>query len=395
MITKQMTFLEFLGMPDHRFMIPVYQRVYAWTEKQCEQMLSDILHAGRNHTSHYIGTILFASEASSVERGQASDRGEDGAGDCGTEMDGSQEIDIIDGQQRSVTLSLLVAAFCRYVEKTGHSDDSCGLDAPSIRERYLLVGASSGEDGHEKEQELQPKLELSVDDAPTYAAILCGETIPEGDDLSANILRNYQLFCAKLGAPFEEQEEDAPARPGAALSGQQTIDVEALWEGLQRLEIVSAELEEDDSPQLIFESLNSKGLPLTTADLIRNLLLVDLPLEEQSRLYSQYWEPIEELFADDPASQRLNAALHGWLAISAPQLHIGSPDEVYGAFKTYLEDIHAASIEDLLIGLSGFCQTFAARSNSSSAKVARSHTQMGWGDGKVEGLISEKHLFGD
>jgi uncharacterized protein with ParB-like and HNH nuclease domain len=49
-------------------------------------------------------------------------------------------------------------------------------------------------------------------------------------------------------------------------------------------------------PQLIFESLNSTGLELSQADLIRNYLLMRLPEKEQTKLYETYWSKIEELF---------------------------------------------------------------------------------------------------
>jgi uncharacterized protein with ParB-like and HNH nuclease domain len=51
-----------------------------------------------------------------------------------------------------------------------------------------------------------------------------------------------------------------------------------------------------DNPQLIFESMNSTGLALSQADLIRNYVLMDHEQDEQTRLYHNYWRPMEELF---------------------------------------------------------------------------------------------------
>lgn len=59
---KQTRFLDFLGMPDSRFIIPAYQRLYTWSESQCEELWLDILRAGRYHRTHFLGTILYSIE---------------------------------------------------------------------------------------------------------------------------------------------------------------------------------------------------------------------------------------------------------------------------------------------------------------------------------------------
>ena len=71
-------------------------------------------------------------------------------------------------------------------------------------------------------------------------------------------------------------------------------DVESVWAGLQRLELVSIALSQgQDNPQAIFESMNSLGKPLSLADLVRNYLLLGLDPDTQSSLYSQYWLRME------------------------------------------------------------------------------------------------------
>lgn len=159
------------------------------------------------------------------------------------------------------------------------------------------------------------------------------------------------------------------------------------------LTVISAEMEEDDRPQLVFESLNSKGRPLTTADLVRNLLLANVGLEEQSRLYERYWAPIESLFAGDLDSAQFTAALRAWVAIKAPRTGSCGSDDVYASFKAYVESEHAGSLEELLMGLKGFCESFVVRTQSTGAQIAASHNT--YGVAKVEGIISEKKLFGD
>ena len=69
-----------------------------------------------------------------------------------------------------------------------------------------------------------------------------------------------------------------------------------VYKGINRLVVVDCKLDAHDDPQLVFESLNSTGLDLSQADLIRNFILMRLPEPEQTRLYETQWRHIEDLF---------------------------------------------------------------------------------------------------
>ena len=90
----------------------------------------------------------------------------------------------------------------------------------------------------------------------------------------SNVTRNYDFFYDKI------------------IHCGLTID--ELFETIKKLEVINIRLDEDDDPQLIFESLNSTGLDLSEADKIRNYLLMSLAPVEQDDLYTRYWNPIEE-----------------------------------------------------------------------------------------------------
>ena len=100
MKTTQRTFLDYLGAPHTHFIIPVYQRVYTWSDKQCATLWRDCAHAGEAQSEHFIGTVLYSPdpELTSAQ---------------------TQAIDIIDGQQRTGTISLLIAALADYLEEQG------------------------------------------------------------------------------------------------------------------------------------------------------------------------------------------------------------------------------------------------------------------------------------
>lgn len=67
-----------------------------------------------------------------------------------------------------------------------------------------------------------------------------------------------------------------------------------ILEGLLALTVVEMSLEPNDDPQEIFESINSLGIKLSNADLIRNYLL--MTNDNQKSLFESYWEPIQDDF---------------------------------------------------------------------------------------------------
>lgn len=363
MITRQETLLDFLGAPSVQLVIPVYQRVYAWSTRQCDQLWADVMRAGRTGAAHFAGTVLYAHEP----EGEA----------------GAERLHIIDGQQRTATLTLLLAALRDYLDESDLAIG--GTTAESITQRYLRAPAApDAPDGTPAPARLAPpaapdavpapKLLLSRVDRATLSAVLEKAELPEEDDLSANVIGNYRHFREKMGDRFAAE------------------DAAALWGGLQRLVVLAAELEDEDRAQLIFESLNSKGMPLSTADLVRNLLLARAGYDEQTYLYNRYWAPVEHRYGEEGGQARLAAALHGWLAVTAPKLRVSSADDVYAAFKTYMEDIYRGSLEELLRGLSGFCTTFDERSRAAGSAAAQRHSQNA---NSIENTIAAKKLFGD
>ena len=74
--------------------------------------------------------------------------------------------------------------------------------------------------------------------------------------------------------------------------GAQSKGVDKLYEAVTKLEIINITLNQDDNPQLIFESLNSTGVALSEGDKIRNFILMGLPPKQQNDFYEKYWNKI-------------------------------------------------------------------------------------------------------
>ena len=116
--------------------------------------------------------------------------------------------------------------------------------------------------------------------------------------------------------------------------------MDELFDAICRLEIISIQLNQDDNPQLIFESLNSTGLALSEGDKIRNFILMGLPTKQQEDFYEKYWNRIEECTGDDVSS-----FIRDYLSVK--QAAIPQISRVYATFKTYVEERDIAT-EDLL-----------------------------------------------
>ena len=106
-----------------------------------------------------------------------------------------------------------------------------------------------------------------------------------------------------------------------------------------RLFIVDVALEKDkDNPQLIFESLNSTGLDLSQADLIRNYILMGQEIKLQTELYEKYWFPMEQSYGNEYTAS-FDWFMRDYLSVKTGT--IPRIDRVYDSFKTYASSTKA------------------------------------------------------
>ena len=269
--------IKFFDGSDKRFIIPLYQRNYDWKEENCEQLFQDLLKLhGSDRKSHFFGSIV-----SSIQSG-------------------TEDRYIIDGQQRITTVSLLLIAMVN-AKKDGLIEAVDTKLVEKIFKRYLV--------DEYQEDERKVKLKPIKKDMQAFDALLYKPK--EQYIKESNVTRNYDFFYDKV------------VRSG--------LTIDELFETIKKLEVINIRLDEDDDPQLIFESLNSTGLDLSEADKIRNYLLMSLAPAEQDKLYSRYWNPIEEFTKYEPSS-----FVRDYLTMK--QGKIGRIDKIYFIFKEYAEE---------------------------------------------------------
>lgn len=338
---EQVRFLDFLGMGDVRFVIPVFQRVYSWSARQCVELWEDVMAAGLGTEPHFMGLLLYADEAQA--------------------WNGAAQLNVIDGQQRLTTLSLLICALARHLDDAGGSVED--VTAHDLFSRYLRLGDGVKALG---------KLTLSHMDRETLYALVGVGTMPE--EPAGRLIDNLELFYEKMGEPG--------------------FDAVRLWRGLGLLEIASVRLGHGDSPQLVFESLNSKGMALSTADRVRNYIVIsdDVDGRSEGGLFECGWQPFERLFADAPDGFNANAALNTWLASKYRSERIFDESEAYGMFKRCLNEEHGGDVAALLERASQYACELLADDERRAAELADAQL---WMSGKPKDLISEYKMFGD
>ena len=295
-------FLEFLKKSP-QFVIPIYQRTYSWGERECRQLWDDIIRTGRNDdvSAHFVGSIVY------VEKGLY-------------QVSSQSPLLVIDGQQRLTTVTLLVEALARSL---GDGEPIDGFSAKKLRNYYLLNPLEDGERRY--------KLVLSQTDKASLIALL--DQQPRPNEHSLRIEANFEFFKERVA----DAKDDLPA----------------ICKGLAKLVIVDIALSRDqDNPQLIFESLNSTGRELSQADLIRNFILMGLEPQLQTKLYEQYWRPMEVDFGQEGYAAHFDAFMRHYLTVKTGD--IPNVREVYEAFKLYARSSGALGVDRLVADIRTF-----------------------------------------
>ena len=138
-------------------------------------------------------------------------------------------------------------------------------------------------------------------------------------------------------------------------------ELEAICQGLAKLVIVDVALDRSqDNPQLIFESMNSTGLELSQADLIRNYILMGLEPKLQTELYNTYWRPMEKAFGQAAYVVHFDAFMRHYLTTKTGE--IPNVREVYLAFKAFAQkqpDTHTRT-RDLVADIHAYALYYCA-----------------------------------
>ncbi len=282
MKATETVFKNFLTQNKTQFVIPVYQRNYDWTTAECKQLLEDIIEVGNktsNDDTHFIGSIVFIHDG------------------VYTSSDVKQLV-IIDGQQRLTTMTLLYLALYRFALANDMEEKAAEINETILINRFVKEDSS--------------KLKLKQTDVNAKAfRFLMSDNSPSDYNEYSRIIDNYNFFYNTLNKD----------------------NYSIVTEGLNRLLFVEISLERGkDDPQRIFESLNSTGLELSQADLIRNYILMGLEPREQVRVFENYWEIIENnAKIENSQESKVSELIRDYLTLINKK--IPNKSKVYEEFK--------------------------------------------------------------
>jgi uncharacterized protein with ParB-like and HNH nuclease domain/predicted transport protein len=307
--------LDFLKKSP-QFVIPIYQRTYSWTEKECRQLWDDLIRAGSDAevSAHFVGSIVY------IEKGLY-------------QVSSQSPMLVIDGQQRLTTLTLVIAALAHALEGLDENmrEPVDGFSPRKLRNYYLVNPEEDGERHY--------KLLLSQTDKASLIAIIGGLERPK--DYSLRIAENFALFQSWIDG--------------------RKNDLSAICQGLAKLLVVDVALSRDqDNPQLIFESMNSTGRELSQADLIRNFILMGLEPNLQTSLYEQFWRPMEVDFGQDAYASQFDSFMRYYLTVKTGE--IPNINDVYEKFKGYARSPQtaAAGVTGLVEDIRRYSRYFCA-----------------------------------
>lgn len=299
-----------------RYLIPLYQRQYAWPIAQLELLWEDIeravdrLNTDRTTlTPHFMGAIVISQVKTFGKQVQA--------------------YEIIDGQQRLTTFQILLSALRDVANEFGSAYGA------EIQDYLLNSGVM------ETPLVERYKLWPSLTDRRAFVALIDPSTDPSEIEAAVIDEASYVRRSTEAHAYFL-QKVRAHVSPDDGEYEEHRLErlFEALKEGLA---VVSIELEGGDDPQTIFETLNSRGVELTAGDLMRNFIFQRAKGLGQAggslnidKLYATHWLPLDGSFWQAPASRgRLFRPRLVWMLTDHLSMHLADLVSVDGLFDTY------------------------------------------------------------
>lgn len=222
---------------DTNYIIPVYQRNYSWNRSQCKQLFDDLISVIGTEREHFFGSVVICHDKHNTWT-------------------------VIDGQQRLTTVSLIWMALSRLIEDGIKTSNP--VLAKNIKNKFRYESEIDGS--------IQPRIVHVEKDRKAYTALMEGNA--EKEEKDSKITQNFHFFYEWMKAS-EHSASD-------------------FMNAIKKLMMVKIEIDTDDKPQLIFESLNSTGLALADGDKIRNFILMDLDTNVQKKYYKNYWIDIEK-----------------------------------------------------------------------------------------------------
>lgn len=246
--------------------IPKYQREYIWSKKQWEELFNDLMENG---DGYFLGSIICINATQDTLN--------------------NLKLEVVDGQQRLTTLSLLLAALYVTLDANRDKFDE-GQQKKFLNLKLELVL-------NETQSDIRIVPQIQNKNREDYLGLLADKKIIASQRIPKNagnrrIFRAYNYFKKRIDGVLE------------ASSNQVTAMFEIL-EKVNTAILVMIEVSNHSDAYTLFESLNDRGTPLTALDLIKNLLLAKMDVIDSENLdyYFSRWTQIMDALGDDDATR--------------------------------------------------------------------------------------------
>lgn len=304
MKTESHSINDVLAKNATSFFIPPFQRAYAWGRPEIERYFSDISRiieseldsTQHDKLEHFFGTVVIKEEK---------------AGFANVSV-------VVDGQQRLTTTLIFLIAL--------RDSEIIPDNKEFITQNYLTNTSSTFQD--------KVKLKQVTKDWESYRALV-NTTEPK-----AGVINNaYELFKKLISEKKTRNPE---------------VKLEHYIQAIRRINVAVIFLDErpfkGEDPQIIFETLNSLGKPLTLSDLIRNFVLLNMESKSQSDIYEKTWHPKIEEILNENTSKFFRDYLQYKMVSSLKVVSDNNTKELYQQFKDFVENSfadHQHFIEDI------------------------------------------------
>ncbi|WP_296125335.1 DUF262 domain-containing protein [Pseudomonas sp. Ga0074129] len=247
------------------YAIPRYQREYTWSRAQWDALFDDLLE---NEPNYFLGSIICINQSQDALS--------------------VQSLELVDGQQRMTTLSLLLAAIYQSFRVLPNLGMEQQIELYNLKHKLVL-----------KKKSDQPRLipQVQNNNQQDYFAVLGKAGILEDVEQvqhagNRRVLKAYRHFLWRIEQYLQELSE-----PVAGL--------QALLDKVNTATLVKIEVAGHSDAYTLFESLNNRGVPLTAIDLIKNKLLAVLEAKYSGSIDKHYnrWKKVIDALGDDYAVQ--------------------------------------------------------------------------------------------
>lgn len=292
MKTESHSINDVLAKNATSFFIPPFQRAYAWGRPEIERYFSDISRIieseidkkQHDKLEHFFGTVVIKEEKAGFANKSV----------------------VVDGQQRLTTTLIFLIALRDCETDTVKQD--------YITQNYLTNNSSSFQD--------KIKLKQVTKDWDSYRALVTkSQPNPGVISIAYELLKKLITEKRKLNPE---------------------VDFEHYIIAIQRINVAVIFLDErpfkGEDPQIIFETLNSLGKPLTLSDLVRNFVLLNMESNKQSDIYEKIWHPKIEDVLNENSSKFFRDYLQYKTASSLKVVSDNNTKELYQQFKDFVEE---------------------------------------------------------